>query len=84
MPLLVLGNADEVRGFRLAGVRALACGTARDLDRAIRDFVEPGSVLLISDAVRRAAPKTIDALTGRPGWPLVVVIPEPLTLNPEP
>ncbi|MBZ5558073.1 MAG: V-type ATP synthase subunit F [Acidobacteriia bacterium] len=80
MPLLVLGDADDARGFRLAGVKALACGTERDLDRAIRDLVaaggEPGSVVLVSEAVRRLSPAAIDALTSRPGWPMVVVMPE--------
>ena len=79
MPLLVLGDADDARGFRLAGVKARACGTERDLDRAIRDVVaagETGSVVLVSEAVRRLSPAAIDALTSRPGWPMVVVMPE--------
>lgn len=80
MPLLVLGDADDVRGFRLAGVKALACSTERDLDRAICDCVAsgggPGSVVLVSEAVRRLAPARVDALTTRAGWPMVVVMPE--------
>ncbi|MFI5177986.1 MAG: V-type ATP synthase subunit F [Vicinamibacterales bacterium] len=79
MRLFAIGDDRDARGFRLAGVEAIACRTRRDVERAAAGVAargaEPG-VVLVSEAVYRQAPTAFDALRRRPRWPIVLVLPE--------
>ena len=75
MRLVVLSDGDEARGFRLAGVDTIVCRTPADVDGALAERCGPDRVMLVSERVSRLAPRVIDALQNRPGWPLVVVLP---------
>ncbi len=75
MRLVVLSDGDDARGFRLAGVDTIVCRTPADIDRALAERRGPDRVMLVSEPVYRLAPRAIDALQNRPGWPLVVVLP---------
>ena len=77
MRLVVLGDADDARGFRLAGVETVVCRTQADVDRALAGCVghERSDVVLVSERVYHLAPTVLDALQNRPGWPILVVLP---------
>lgn len=79
MRLVVLSDADDARGFRLAGVETIVCRTHADLDRALAERLghERSDVVLVSERVYHLAPVVLDALQNRPGWPIVVVLPGP-------
>lgn len=77
--IVLLGDADDARGFRLAGVTALVCRTAADVDAALRQVTcsdrDRADIVLVSDAVYRLAPERVDAVSlGREG-PMVLVLP---------
>ena len=80
MRLVLLGDADDARGFRLAGVETTICRTRADVDHAVaqlfEDGGEPTSVVLVSAPVHHLAPSVIDALQDRPRWPILVLLPE--------
>ena len=80
MTLVLLGDADDARGFRLAGVESRVCRTRGDVDRAIADLFDGGGqtgVVLVSEPVYRIAPDAIAPLMDRPRWPILAVLPEP-------
>ena len=78
MRLVLLGNLDDARGFRLAGVETIVCRTRDDVDRAVAGLLAEGNVgaVLVSEAVYRLAPGVLTALQDRPQWPIVLVLPE--------
>jgi vacuolar-type H+-ATPase subunit F/Vma7 len=79
MRLVLLGDADDARGFRLAGVETTVCRTRDDVERAVADLSGNGDeqtgVVLVSERVYRLAPGVVDALHDRPRWPILVVLP---------
>ncbi len=80
MRLILLGDADDARGFRLAGVETTVCRTRDDVERAAAAVLEDGDgeigVVLVSESVCQLAPSAMDALQDRPRWPILVVLPE--------
>jgi len=80
MKLVLLGDADAARGFRLAGVETTVCRTRDDVERAAARLLEDGDreigVVLVSRSVYQLAPTAMDALQDRPRWPILVVLPE--------
>ena len=77
--VLVLGDAADAPGFRLAGVCAIMCSRATDVDRALAQCEatqkdRPG-VILVSESVYRLAQATLDALQGATDGPLLLVLP---------
>ena len=77
--VLVLGDAADALGFRLAGARAIACSRATDVDRGLgrleaAEKDRPG-LILVSESVYRLAQATLDALQGAAHGPLVLVLP---------
>ena len=79
MRLVLLGGADDARGFRLAGVETTVCRTREDVERAVAELSEKGdrqaAVVLVSEAVYQLAPVVVDMLQDR-RWPILVVLPE--------
>ena len=78
MRLALLGDEDDARGFRLAGVDAMVCRTRDDVDRAASELAggNHASVVLVSDTVYRLASTAIDELQAGASWPIVLVLPE--------
>ena len=80
MTLVLLGDADDARGFRLAGVESTVCRTRDDVERAVAALLASGArptgVVLVSESVYQLAPSVMDALQDRPRWPILVVLPE--------
>ena len=80
MTLVLLGDADDARGFRLAGVEDRVCRTRADVDRAVAELFDGVGgrvgVVLVSEPVYRLAPDVMAALQDRPRWPILVVLPE--------
>lgn len=80
MRLVLLGDAADARGFRLAGVDSTVCRTRDDVDRAVAELFENGDghtgIVLVSAPVYRLAPSVMDALQNRPRWPILVMLPE--------
>ena len=76
MKALVLGTADDVRGFALAGVRGRVCASAEDL-RTAAASVEDGEVglVILSPGLRLLAPEVFDSLAARRQAPFAVVLP---------
>ena len=82
MRLVLLGDADDARGFRLAGVESTVCRTRDDAQRAVDECLHgdrPAGVVLVSECVYRLAPMLFDELQDRPRWPIVMVLPAPGT-----
>ena len=77
--VVLLGDADDARGFRLAGVTALACRTAADVLGALRHVTrsdrDRADIVLVSDAVYRLAPEHVDAVSVGGEGPMVLVVP---------
>lgn len=79
MRLVLLGDADDGRGFRLAGVETILCRTRDDVEREVATLLQDGGrqigVVLVSAAVYQLAPHMIDAIRDRPLWPILLVLP---------
>ncbi len=75
----VIADADSVVGFRLAGVEAVAAGSAADAERLLRECLAEGSVSLVLikqsllEAFSEATRRKIEKLS----LPLVIPIPLP-------
>ncbi len=81
MRLVLLGDADDARGFRLAGVETTVCRTRDDVERAVADLSDHSDEIggvLVSERVHRLAPGVVDALHENPRWPILIVLPERL------
>ena len=80
MRLVLLGGADDARGFRLAGVESAICRSRADVDDAVAALLEdrtrPPAVVMVSASVHRLAADAVVALQDRLHWPIVVVLPE--------
>ncbi len=76
--IVLLGDAADARGFRLAGVASVVCRTAADVDRALRQLdaakTHRQDVVLVSRSVYRVAADRIDAVSAAAG-PMVLVLP---------
>jgi vacuolar-type H+-ATPase subunit F/Vma7 len=90
MRIVVLGDADDVRGFALVGVHGQVCRDAREaeahLARIPTQATEVGLVL-ISSSVARLATRTVERLREREGGPTVIVLPDTAngdSTNPDP
>jgi vacuolar-type H+-ATPase subunit F/Vma7 len=76
--MLVLGDARDARGFRLAGVSSAVCQQREDVERSLREFGKAGTtdgLLVISDQVYRLAPDLFDALSEESQRAVVLVLP---------
>ena len=65
MKVFVLGDADDVTGFALAGVPGSVCRTRPDLHEALRRSPadpETPLLLLVSESVRQLDPSAVDRL----------------------
>lgn len=78
--ILVLGDADDARGMRLAGARAVRCRSREDVVRSLSDIDAAGSpapaMVMISAPVYALARHDVDAFRDRRGGPIVLVLPE--------
>ncbi len=78
--IVVLADADDARGFALAGARTVVCRTAADVAAAVRSIERPATaapiLVMVSQAVRALAPDEIDRLRDERGGPIVFVLPE--------
>lgn len=75
MKAFLLGTADDVRGFALAGIDGVTCATREEVERAAAELKLRTDValVLVSREVEKLAPAVITALAGEP--PAVVVLP---------
>jgi len=75
MKAFLLGTADDVRGFALAGVAGIPCATRDEVERAAAVVKARGDValVLVSAEVEKLAPQIVASLAGEP--PAVVVLP---------
>ncbi len=84
MKVLVIGHADAVLGFSLAGVEGRAVSSAEQansaLDAALKDR-ELGIVLVTRDVARLMEPR-MDDLKFHSTMPLIVEIPGPEGVQP--
>jgi vacuolar-type H+-ATPase subunit F/Vma7 len=76
MTMAVIGSADEVRGFALAGVEAVACGTAAEAAAALDALAQHPrvAVLIVTQAIADALPASIERLQNRVEPPIVIVL----------
>lgn len=79
MRIVVLGNAEDVRGFALAGVHGQVCRDARQAEANLAHIAAHAAevgLLLISSSVARLAMRTVERLREREGGPTVIVLPD--------
>jgi hypothetical protein len=75
---VLLGDRDDARGFGLAGWPALPCRDAREMESALEKLGTEGDdlvLVLVSPAAAALAPGALEAFRGRPGAPIVLVLP---------
>ncbi len=79
MKIVLLGDADDVRGFALAGVDGHVCQDRGAVESALARIgahaAEMGLVL-ISAAVAGLASRAIERLRAQEGSPAVIILPE--------
>lgn len=78
MKLFVLGTAEDVRGFGLAGVEGRAAETPEEARRFLEQIASaPRDVglLLISEATARLAPGQVERLARGRRSPAIVLLP---------
>jgi len=77
--IVALADADDGRGFALAGAAVRRCRTAADVTAALDATATGGSAsfVMVSAGVYALAPAAIDAWRARPDAPLVLVLPKP-------
>jgi vacuolar-type H+-ATPase subunit F/Vma7 len=73
----LLGTERDVRGFSLAGVGGLACRTAAELRRAIRELPGDVGLLLLSSETAEGSPAAVRRLQGSESTPVLLVLPPP-------
>jgi vacuolar-type H+-ATPase subunit F/Vma7 len=77
--IIVLGDADDVRGFALAGVEGHVCqdlGAAESTLAQIGAQVGEVGLVLISAAVAGLASRAVERLRRQEGSPAVVILPQ--------
>ena len=79
MRLVLLGDADDVRGFALAGVEGRVCHDRGTAESALAQIAAPGAevgLVLISATVAGLASRALERLGRQEGSPAVVILPE--------
>ena len=74
----MVGSAEDVGGFALAGLPGRLAETDQEVAAALRAAAEgePTGFLLVSPGAARRVPDLFDALERREGAPVVLVLPE--------
>ena len=75
--MLVLGDADDARGFALVGAKTRRCATREDVVRALRAMDPDTSIVVFSRKAAALAPAEVDALVAAARGPIAIVLPEP-------
>jgi vacuolar-type H+-ATPase subunit F/Vma7 len=78
MRVLVLGTADDARGFALAGARAIVPQGRREVAAALARASEeqpPVGLVLVSAEVAALAEDAVRAFAARAGSPPILVLP---------
>jgi vacuolar-type H+-ATPase subunit F/Vma7 len=78
MRLVVVGHAEELTGFMLAGVETAVCRSAGDADRLVRELaMEPAGagLVMLTPWAGRQATHAIRDLQRRARPPVVMVMP---------
>ena len=77
--ILVLGDADDARGFALAGASVVRCRTRENVLRSLRP-IDAGdlapTLVMASARVYALAPADLDRLRDRRTGPVVLILPE--------
>ena len=79
MRLVVVGRADELTGFALAGVETAACASPEDANGRVAILGGAGSdagLVIVSPWAGRHAAHAIAGVRRRKGPPVIVVIPD--------
>ncbi len=79
MRVLVLGTADDARGFGLAGALAWAPRGRREIEAALARAVTeepPIGLVLVSAEIAAEAPRAVRSFAERAGAPPLLVLPE--------
>ncbi len=74
MKLVVLGTADDVRGFALAGVAGVRPVSGREVEEQLAAAAGLDLILLSSE-VAALAPQAVAAARSRAGGPLILILP---------
>jgi vacuolar-type H+-ATPase subunit F/Vma7 len=78
MKLVVIGRADELTGFALAGVETVTCDASVDAARVVESVAAPAAgagLVLVSPWIAQHAGRVIEAVQQRKGPPVITVIP---------
>lgn len=78
MRLVVVGRSDEITGFTLAGVDAVACDADADAARVVESVAAPDAgagLVLVSPWIARHAAREIAAVQQRKGPPVITIVP---------
>ena len=83
--MLIIGNAEAVLGFSLAGVQGQVAENADEVNQALDEALENPQVgiILVTEDVAKLAPVRMDQLRMRSTVPLVVEIPGPQGPSPD-
>jgi len=76
--VFVLGDADDVTGFALAGVQGGVCQTRADLHEALRQLragPETPVLLLVTDSVRQLDSSALERLARADRGPHLLLLP---------
>jgi vacuolar-type H+-ATPase subunit F/Vma7 len=77
MRLVVVGRAEEVAGFALAGVETAGCAAAGEVDTVVAELAARGAGLIfVSPWATRHAARSIAEARQRKGPPVIVTLPE--------
>jgi vacuolar-type H+-ATPase subunit F/Vma7 len=76
--IAVVGSAEDVGGFALAGLPVFLAETGPEVEAALRlaaDGPAPACFLLVSAGAARLVPEAVEALGKPEGAPVVLVLP---------
>jgi vacuolar-type H+-ATPase subunit F/Vma7 len=72
--IAVVGSAEDVRGFALAGLSGRVAESGAEVEAALAG--SDASLLLVSAVTARLAPEAIERLERGEGAPVALVLPE--------
>jgi vacuolar-type H+-ATPase subunit F/Vma7 len=72
--IAVVGSAEDVRGFALAGLSGRVAESGAEVEAALAG--SDASLLLVSAVTARLAPEAIERLERGEGTPVALVLPE--------
>lgn len=86
MKIRLVGDADDVLGFSLAGVEGFIARDRRQAEQALAAVEADGGVglLLVSASIEDLRPRALERIRRREGLPALVVLPAGAAREPPP